>query len=263
MQAAALFPKLEIPADPAEAVVTARVVLVDGTEEREACWAEWGLEYEELRAGVYDRVFFDFLAGGKKKKKGMISKERSLDEKTQIVTTRLRDGRSDGKNPSCPNKNAWSSSRRLLGVLGRRLRSSCCSSSSCLDNDASHAPAREDLAVEEKTNPDHEFSETVRPSSSASALKAARDPTRLHQRRGTVCGDSTKSTIKTPRPSRSGQSQTRAQLAEETPLLRSSDGPRKESRTRSRKEESERDLVRKQEKRTRYDDCRYGYPYFL
>ncbi|GAB1740445.1 hypothetical protein NU219Hw_g5550t1 [Hortaea werneckii] len=262
MQAAALFPKLEIPADPAEGVVTARVVLIDGTEEREACRADWGLEFEELRAGVYDRVFFDFLAE-RKKKKVMISKERSLDEKTQIVTTRLRDGRSDGKNLSFPNKNAWSLSRRLLGVLGRRLRSSCCSSSSCLDNEASHAPAREDGTVEEKTNPNHEVSETVRPSSSASALKAARDPTRLHQRRRTLCGDSTKPTIKTPRPSRTGQSQPGAQLAEETPLLRSSDGPRKESRTRCRKEESERDLVRKQEKRTRYDDCRYGYPYFL
>ncbi|KAI7109316.1 hypothetical protein KC340_g4204 [Hortaea werneckii] len=119
MQAAALFPKLDIPSDPAEGVLSARIVLVDGVEEREGCRADWGLECEELRAGVYDRVYFDFLAGKKERK--MVSKERSFDEKTQIVTTRLRDGRNERESSSLPNKNAWSSCRRLLGALGRIL----------------------------------------------------------------------------------------------------------------------------------------------
>ena len=192
----------------------------------------------------------------------MISKERSLDEKTQIVTTRFKHGRNDSKNPSLPKKNAWSSCRSLLGVLGRRLRSSCCSSSSCLDDDASRASAM-DETVEEKSNSEYGTGETARSSSPASALKTARDPTRLRHRRRTVCGDSMKPTTKTQRPSRTGQSLTQAQLAEETPLLRSSDRPQPERKPRSRKVESERDLVRKQEKRTRYNDCRYGYPYFL
>ncbi|KAI6953726.1 hypothetical protein KC318_g13577 [Hortaea werneckii] len=258
LQAAALFPKLEIPSDPAEGVVTARIVLVDGVEEREGCRAEWGLECEELGAGVYDRVYFDFLAGKKERK--MISKERSLDEKTQIVTTRLRDGRNDGKNPSLPKKNAWSSGRRFLGALGRKFRSSCCSSSSCLDDDASRAPAREDGAVEEKGNPNHEVSETARPSSSASALKTARDSTHLRQRRRTVCGDSTKPTSKTQRSSRT----TQGRLGEETPLLKDSDRLQLERRAKGQKKQDfERNLLTKEKRRTRYDDCRYGYPYFL
>ncbi|KAI7379620.1 hypothetical protein KC336_g19160 [Hortaea werneckii] len=98
MQAASLFPKLDIPANPAEGVVIARIVLVDGDEEREGCRAEWGVDLEELASGVYDRVFFDFFAGKKKKKSSC--KERSLDEKTQIVTTRLKDGRTERRNPS-------------------------------------------------------------------------------------------------------------------------------------------------------------------
>ncbi|KAI7221867.1 hypothetical protein KC333_g1491 [Hortaea werneckii] len=258
MQAAALFPKLDIPSDPAEGVVTARIVLVDGVEEREGCRAEWGLECEELGAGVYDRVYFDFLAGKKERK--MVSKERSLDEKTQIVTTRLRDGRNERENPSYfPGKNALSSCRSLLGVLGRRFRSSCCSSSACLDYDASYASARDDEAVEEKANPNHEVSETARPSSSASALKTARDPIRLRQRRATVCGDSAKPTSKTSRPSRT----TQEGRVEETPLLRASDGLQVEKGARSQKQSLERNLLTKEEKRTKYNDCRYGYPYFL
>ncbi|KAI7184022.1 hypothetical protein KC316_g7908 [Hortaea werneckii] len=258
MQAAALFPKLDIPSDPAEGVVDARIVLVDGVEEREGCRTEWGLECKELGAGVYDRVYFDFLAGKKERK--MISKERSLDEKAQIVTTRLRDGRNDGKNSSSWNKNTWSSCRRLLGALGRKFRSSCCSSSACLDNDASRAPAREDGAVEEKINPNHEVSETAHRSSSASALKTAKDPTCLRQRRRTVCGDSTKPTIKAQRPSRT----TQGRLGEETPLLRDPDGLQLERAARGQKKQNlESNLLTKEEKRTRYDDCRYGYPYFL
>ncbi|KAI7162396.1 hypothetical protein KC349_g2004 [Hortaea werneckii] len=257
MQAAALFPKLDIPSDPAQGVVTARIVLVDGVEEREGCRAEWGIECEELGAGVYDRVYFDFLAGKKERK--VVSKERSLDEKTQIVTTRLRDGRNERETPSIfRGRNALSSCRSLLGVLGRKFRSSCCSSSSCLDDDASRAPAR-DGTVEEKSNAEYGNSETARPSSSASALKTAKDPTRLHQRRTTVCAGSKKPTTKTQRPSRTAQ----GQLAEETPLLRDSDGLQVERGARGRKQNLERDLLTKEEKRTRYDDCRYGYPYFL
>ncbi|KAI6792404.1 hypothetical protein KC332_g17397 [Hortaea werneckii] len=49
MQAAALFPRLDIPSEPAEAgAVTARIFLVDGAEAREGCWAEWGVEVQEL-----------------------------------------------------------------------------------------------------------------------------------------------------------------------------------------------------------------------
>ncbi|KAI7231813.1 hypothetical protein KC330_g6207 [Hortaea werneckii] len=158
MQAAALFPKLDIPSDPAEGVVDARIVLVDGVEEREGCRTEWGLECKELGAGVHDRVYFDFLAGKKERK--MISKERSLDEKAQIVTTRLRDGRNEREKPSIfPN------------------------------DDASRAPAREDGTVEEKANLSYEVSETACPSSSASALETARDPTHLRHRRRTCRDD--------------------------------------------------------------------------
>ncbi|KAI7553359.1 hypothetical protein KC331_g1285 [Hortaea werneckii] len=257
MQAAALFPKLDVPSDPAEGVVTARIVLVDGVEEREGCRADWGLECEELRAGVYDRVYFDFLAGKKERK--MVSKERSLDEKTQIVTTRLRDGRNERENPSLPKKKAWSSGRRLLGALGRGLRSSCCSSSSCLDDDAGHASARDEKPEVEKTNSESGNSETARPSSSASALKTARDPTHLRQRRTTVCGDSTKPTTKTQHPSRT----TQGRLGEETPLLSDSDRLQMERGAKVQKQNLERNLLTREEKRTRYDDCRYGYPYFL
>ncbi|KAI6807914.1 hypothetical protein KC332_g13269 [Hortaea werneckii] len=98
MQAAALFPKLDIPADPAERVVIARIFLVDGDEEREGCRAEWEVDLEELAAGVYNRVCFDFFAEKKEKKKSSC-KERSLDEKTQIVTMRLRDGRNEHRTP--------------------------------------------------------------------------------------------------------------------------------------------------------------------
>ncbi|KAI6891698.1 hypothetical protein KC318_g13678 [Hortaea werneckii] len=257
MQAAALFPKLDVPSDPAEGVVCARVVLVDGVEEREECRAEWGLECEELRAGVYDRVYFDFLAGKKERK--MVSKERSLDEKTQIVTTRLRDGRNERENPSLPKKNAWSSGRRLLGALGRKFRSSCCSSPSCLDDDAGYASAREDGAVEEKANLNHEVGETAHRSSSASALKTARDPTHLRQRRKTVCAGSMKATTKTQRPSRT----TQGRPGEETPLLSDSDRLQMERGAKGQKQNLERNLLTREEKRTRYHDCRYGYPYFL
>ncbi|KAI7283594.1 hypothetical protein KC345_g2834 [Hortaea werneckii] len=127
MQAAALFPKLEIPCDPAEGgAVTGRIFLVNGDEAREACWAEWGVDVQELLAGVYDCVVFEFMAERRKKeKKKRAAGERSLDEKTRIVTTRLRDGRNEGRGPSVfPSKNAFSSCRSLLGVLGRR-RESC------------------------------------------------------------------------------------------------------------------------------------------
>ncbi|GAB1729852.1 hypothetical protein NU195Hw_g2235t1 [Hortaea werneckii] len=272
MQAAALFPKLEIPCDPAEeggGAVTARIFLVDGDEAREGCWAEWGVAVQELAAGVYDCVVFEFMAGRRRKeeKKKGVAEERSLSEKRQIVTTRLRNGRNERRGLSgFPSKDAFSSCRSLLGVLRRRLRSSCCSfSSSCcrLSDDTSQAPAKNDGTEVEKTDSECGKDETARPSSSASALKTAREPTHLRQRRRTVCGDSTKPIMKTQRPSRTASSEVSALLAEETPLLSGPDEPQLERRTGSRKEESGRDLVRNEEKRTRYDDCRYGYPYFL
>lgn len=193
----------------------------------------------------------------------MVSKERSLDEKTQIVTTRLRDGRNNGKNPSDSRSKALSSCCSLLGTLGRKFRSSCCSSSSCLDDDASRAPAKGDETEGEKTNPDHEVNETARPSSSASALKTARDPCRVRQRRRTGCGDSTKPS-KTQRSSRTDSGDVPTRLGEKTPLLRDSDRLRAERGARGQKKQNlERNLLTKEEKRTRYDDCRYGYPYFL
>ncbi|KAI7346721.1 hypothetical protein KC320_g7685 [Hortaea werneckii] len=251
MQAAALFPRLDIPSVPTEGgAVTARIFLVDGDEVREGCWAEWGVEVQELAAGVYDAVVFEFMAGRKRKeKKRRVAEERSLSEKKQIVTTRLRDGRNEGRSLSgFPSKDAFSSCRSLLGVLG---------------HDASRATAKNDGTEVEKTDSECGKDETARPSSSASALKTAREPSHFRQRRRTVCGDGTKPMVKTQRPSRTASSEVSALLAEETPLLRGSDAPQLERRTGSREEESAGDLFRKEEKRTRYDDCRYGYPYFL